>query len=45
MSEDGLCPCNLVKADILEKEEDFLYGSSIEYLTNQNGLLEIKFLF
>ena len=45
MSEDGLCPCNLVKADILEKEEDFLNNSAIDYLTNQEGLLEIKFLF
>ncbi len=35
----------LVEAGSIEKANDFLYSSVIYYLTNQKGVLEIKFLF
>ena len=35
---------NPVKAGIVEKVEDYLYSSAMDYYTDQKGLLEIEFL-
>jgi len=35
---------NQVKAGIVEKAEDYLYSSAIDYFTGRKGLLEIEFL-
>ena len=35
---------NPVKAGIVEKAEDYLYSSAIDYYTGKKGLLEIEFL-
>lgn len=35
---------NPVKAGIVEKVEDYLYSSAMDYYTDQKGLLDIEFL-
>jgi putative transposase len=36
---------NPVEAGIVEKAEDYLYSSAMDYMTNKKGILEIKNLY